>query len=199
MEPPLTAPRFGDADLYSVRDAIAVALRSYEPPDAQKKALAATPARWLRALFECTSGYDVDTAALLATQFDDVGGNTTLVGIRDVEFASVCEHHLLPFHGTASIAYVPATGRVVGLSKLARLIDAHARRFQLQERLAGAIAAEVFRSHGLASFVVVDVVAKHACLTCRGAMKPGASMVTRVVLGDPPPWFASANAALPAF
>ncbi len=180
----------------TVAEAIMAAMRAYLPTASQAKAISDTPRRWFRALLDMTSGYEVDTRALLNVQFDEVGGNTTLVECRDVAFASVCEHHLLPFHGTASVAYVPASSRVVGLSKLARLIDAHARRLQVQERMAEDIANDVWQS-GVAEWVAVDVVGQHACLTCRGAAKAGATMRTRVVLGTLPDRLAVAPA--PAF
>jgi len=140
-----------------------------------------TPSRVVRAFEEMTSGYRQSADAILKTEFDSEGYDE-IVALRDVPFHSLCEHHLLPFHGTASVAYLPARGRVVGLSKLARLVEMHARRFQIQERMTRDIAADLERVLHAAGVAVV-VKARHSCMEARGIRKAGATMVTSALLG----------------
>lgn len=166
----------------SVTATIRAALRQHVPNEGQRAALARTPQRWQRALVEMTAGYDVDVRELLAVQFDDVPCDEMVV-LRGIDFASVCEHHLMPFVGTAAVAYLPSDRRVVGLSKLARLVDAHARRLQVQERLTSDVAGDLMQHlRPLGAGCVVR--ARHACMACRGANKPGAEMVTCALLGN---------------
>jgi GTP cyclohydrolase I len=149
-----------------------------EDPD--REGLRDTPSRVLRSYRELFSGYGQDPRVLLKT-FDGEGYDE-MVLVKDVVVESFCEHHLLPFHGVAHVAYVPDGGRVVGLSKLARLVDVYARRLQLQERLTVQVTRaldEVLKPRG--SACVVE--ATHLCLTCRGARKPGSTMVTSSLTG----------------
>lgn len=149
--------------------------------DVDRPGLADTPARVVRALRELTSGHDVDPAELLAVTFPDEYDEMVLV--RGVDFTSLCEHHLLTFTGTATVAYIPTPGRgVVGLSKLARLVDCYARRLQVQERMTQQIALAIDK-HLQPVGVGVVVRARHSCMGCRGVRKPGAEMVTSALLG----------------
>ncbi len=128
---------------------------------------------------ELFAGLYFDPKEYLRTQFDE--GHDEMVILRDIPFYSICEHHLLPFHGVAHVGYIP-DGRVVGLSKLARVVDGFARRPQLQERLTTQIAdaiMEALQPDGVA--VVIEC--EHLCLTMRGVQKPGCRMVTSAVRG----------------
>lgn len=139
-----------------------------------------TPARVVRAFAEMTAGYDVDVPALLERTFDDHCDE--MIVVSDIEFTSLCEHHLLPFMGTADVCYIPQDGKVVGLSKIPRLVDAFAKRLQLQERLTRQI-AEALVEHLDPLGVGVVITAKHLCMSCRGVRKPGAAMTTSAMLG----------------
>jgi GTP cyclohydrolase I len=139
-----------------------------------------TPGRWVRAMQEMTRGYKEDPAAILATTFEG-DGYDQLVLLKDIPFASLCEHHLLPFVGRAHVGYIPKD-RVVGLSKLARVVDAFARRLQIQERMTKQI-ADAIASALLPLGVGVMIEATHSCMAVRGVAKPGALMVTSDVRG----------------
>ena len=159
-------------------------LLSFVGEDPGRDGLRETPARVARALLEMTEGYSQDPAAILGTVFEEPMEEMVL--LRDVEFWSLCEHHLLPFHGRASVAYLPRD-RVVGLSKLARLVQCHARRLQLQERLTRDVAESLAR-HLDCRGAAVLVEAEHACMRMRG-VRGGGAMVTSAFLGemrDPP-------------
>lgn len=138
-----------------------------------------TPARCARALDELTAGYHVDIPGLF-TVFDAEGYDEMVVE-RGIPFASLCEHHLLPFTGVAHVAYIPA-GKIVGLSKLARLVDAYARRFQVQERLTGQV-ADAIVEHLDASGVMVITDARHSCMELRGCKVHGAAARMSAVRG----------------
>ena len=149
--------------------------------DPTRAGLVDTPARVLRAFREMTSGYADDPAVLLSTQFPDEYDE--MIVVRNVEFHSLCEHHLLGFRGSATVAYIPQPGRgVVGLSKLARLVDCYARRLQVQERMTLQI-AQAMEEHLSPLGVGVVVRASHSCMGCRGVRKPGAEMVTSSLSG----------------
>lgn len=148
--------------------------------DPNRDGLADTPDRVVRSFAELTDGYHVDVAALLSTQFDARADEMILV--TGIDFTALCEHHLLPFTGTATVGYVPADGKVVGLSKLARVVDAFAHRLQVQERMTEQIASAIVEHTG-AIGVGVIVRARHACMGHRGVRKPGAEMVTSSMLG----------------
>ena len=147
--------------------------------DPAREGLRGTPERVARMYAELFEGLRTDPNELLSVGFEV--GHDEMVILKDIAFYSVCEHHFMPFHGVAAIGYVP-DGRVVGLSKLARLVDAYARRPQIQEQLTGQIAdtlMEALEPDGVA--VVID--AEHLCMTARGAKKPGSRMVTSATRG----------------
>lgn len=140
-----------------------------------------TPTRWLKMMAEVTSGYEVDVPSLFKT-FDQQGYDGMIV-VGPVRFFSMCEHHLLPFYGDVWVGYLPNRNepRIVGLSKLARLVDAHARRLQVQERLTHDIAADIMK-HLKASGAGVRVESVHTCMAARGIRKEGV-MRTQTLLG----------------
>ena len=141
-----------------------------------REGLADTPARVVRAWEEFCSGYGEDPAALLSSTFDEVEGYDDMVMLRSIRMESHCEHHLVPILGTAHIAYLPDR-RVVGISKLARVLDSFAHRLQTQETLTAQVAdciQTALRPRGVA--VLID--AQHQCMTTRGVHKPDVSMVT---------------------
>lgn len=150
-----------------------------EDPD--RDGLRDTPARVARSYTEVFAGLDQDAGAALATSFDL--GHDELVLVRDIEVFSVCEHHLVPFHGVAHVGYIPASdGRVTGLSKLARLVDVYARRPQVQERMTTQVADSLVE-HLQPRGVIVVVEAEHLCMAMRGVRRPGARTVTSAVRG----------------
>jgi len=149
--------------------------------DPEREGLVGTPDRVLRAYEEYFSGYDEDPVALLQRTFEEVENYDEMVLLRDIRFESHCEHHMAPIIGKAHIGYLPAQ-RVVGLSKLARLVDVYARRLQIQEKMTAQIANtinEVLQPKGVA--VVIE--GAHQCMTTRGAHKAGATMMTSRMLG----------------
>jgi GTP cyclohydrolase I len=140
-----------------------------------------TPARVASAYSEFFSGYETDPAEMLSRTFEEVEGYNDIVLLRDITFQSHCEHHVVPITGTAHVAYLPRD-RVVGISKLARVVDAYARRLQTQETMTAQIARcinEALNPKGVA----VIVNAQHQCMTTRGVNKPGVAMVTRTFTG----------------
>jgi GTP cyclohydrolase IA len=149
--------------------------------DPGREGLLGTPDRVARAYEEFFAGYREDPAALLRTTFDEVAGYDEMIVLRDIRLETHCEHHLVPILGRVHIGYLPA-GRVIGISKLARVVDAYAKRMQIQETLTGQIAQtihEVLKPLGVA--VVIE--AAHQCMTTRGVHKPGVTMVTSHLLG----------------
>ncbi len=161
-------------------EAVRVLLR-WAGEDPTREGLLDTPARVTRAYEEYFGGYEVDPVALLARTFAETDGYDEIVLLRDIRFESFCEHHLAPIIGRAHVAYLPRT-RVVGISKLARVVDAYARRLQIQEKMTAQIANtldEVLQPLGVA--VVIE--ATHQCMTCRGVHRPGTSLVTSRMLG----------------
>ncbi|MBI5865146.1 MAG: GTP cyclohydrolase I FolE [Planctomycetes bacterium] len=148
--------------------------------DPSRDGLCRTPSRVARMYAELFSGLREDPERHLEVSFDE--GHHEMVVLRDIPFNSMCEHHLMPFEGHAHIAYIPQ-GKVVGLSKLARIVDGYSRRPQVQERLTSQIAdllAKKVRAQGCA--VVLEAV--HTCMTCRGVKKPGSVMVTSAIRGS---------------
>lgn len=145
-----------------------------ENPD--REGLLDTPSRVVRAYEELYSGYGLDSAELLSTTFEDVDGYMDMVLIRDIPFTSHCEHHMVPFIGKAHIAYYPTAG-VIGLSKLARLVDVYARRLQTQETLTAQITNALVDGLGTRG-VAVMVEAEHMCMSMRGVRKQGTSTMT---------------------
>lgn len=149
--------------------------------DPDREGLKGTPKRVIRAWEEFFAGYEDDPVGYLTRTFEEVDGYDEMVVLRDIRFESHCEHHILPIIGHAHVAYLP-TNRVVGISKLARVVEAYARRLQIQEKLTAQIANtvnDVLRPQG----VGVVVEAAHQCMTMRGVHKPGVTMVTSQMLG----------------
>ncbi|MBM3553192.1 MAG: GTP cyclohydrolase I FolE [Alphaproteobacteria bacterium] len=149
--------------------------------DPDREGLIDTPQRVVRAYEEFFEGYTSDPQALLETTFEETADYDEMVTLRDIRVESHCEHHIVPILGRAHIAYLPA-GRVIGISKLARVVDAFAKRLQIQETLTAQIADAIngaLKPRGVA--VVIE--AAHHCLTTRGVKRPGVSMVTSKMLG----------------
>jgi len=147
--------------------------------DPGRDGLLGTPGRVARMYAEILSGADADPGRHLATTFAE--DHHEMVVVKDIPFESLCEHHLMPFHGKASVAYVP-NGRIVGLSKVARVVEEYARRLQVQERLTSQI-ADTLWEHLAPEGVGVILEATHTCMTMRGVRKPGSAMVTSAVRG----------------
>jgi GTP cyclohydrolase I len=151
-----------------------------EDPD--RDGLQKTPARVARAYVEMFAGLRQDPAAVLSTTFDL--GHEEMVLVKDIELYSVCEHHLVPFHGVAHVGYIPSVeGRITGLSKLARLVEVFARRPQVQERLTSQI-ADAMVEHLSPRGVIVVIECEHLCMSMRGVRKTGARTVTSAVRGQ---------------
>jgi GTP cyclohydrolase I len=149
--------------------------------DPEREGLLDTPARVVRAYEEFFRGYAEDPVSILARTFEEIEGYDEMVVLRDIRIESHCEHHMVPIIGRAHVAYLPNT-RVVGISKLARVVDAYAHRFQIQEKLTAQIANtinDVLQPRGVA----VMIEANHQCMSTRGVHKPGASMITSRMLG----------------
>lgn len=149
--------------------------------DPEREGLQDTPARVARSYREMFAGYDVDPRAYLERTFEEVGGYDQLVVLRDISFVSFCEHHMLPVIGRAQVGYLPRN-RVVGISKLARVVRGFARRLQIQEKMTAEIAQAVFevlKPHG----VGVVIEAQHSCMTIRGVNSPGSVLTTSSLLG----------------
>jgi GTP cyclohydrolase IA len=172
----VTAPVDQDRLAAAVRE---VLLALGEDPD--RDGLLRTPTRVARMFAEVTVGMREDPRAHLTTTFE--ADHDEMVLVRDISFSSMCEHHMLPFLGRAHVGYIPGpSGRITGLSKLARLVDGYARRLQVQERLTTQVAAaieQVLEPVG----VVVVLEAEHLCMSIRGVAKPGALTVTSAVRG----------------
>ena len=156
-------------------------LLAWAGDDPDREGLLETPARVVRAYEEFFAGYDADPDAVLAKTFGEVDGYEEMVVVRDIRLESHCEHHMVPFVGVAHVAYLPR-GRVVGLSKLARVVEAYAKRLQVQERLTVQIAEALDRVLAPRGVGVV-VEARHECMSCRGVRKPGSATVTSHLLG----------------
>ena len=149
--------------------------------DPQREGLGDTPARVVRSYEEFFAGYDKDPEEILRRTFEETDGYDEMVVLKDITFESHCEHHMVPIIGKAFVAYLPDK-RVVGISKLARVVEAYAKRLQIQEKMTAQIANainDVLKPKGVA--VVVE--AEHQCMTTRGVEKPGVSMVTSTMLG----------------
>jgi GTP cyclohydrolase I len=161
-------------------DAVRTLIR-WAGDDPDREGLHATPGRVVRAYEEWFSGYNDDPREYLKRTFEETGGYDEVVVLRDIRFESHCEHHLAPIIGRVHIGYIPRN-RVVGISKLARLVEVFSRRLQIQEKMTAEIAAcldAVLKPHGVA--VVTE--ATHQCMTTRGVHKPGVTMVTSRMLG----------------
>ncbi len=147
----------------------------------EREGLKKTPDRVAKAMRFMTKGYDEDPLAILRSALFTVD-NQEIVLVRDIDFASMCEHHMLPFMGKAHIAYIP-NGKVVGLSKLARVVDTFARRLQVQERLTTQV-AQALQDALDPTGVAVVMEATHLCMVVRGVQKPNAITVTSAMLGE---------------
>ena len=161
-------------------DAVRTLIR-WAGDDPEREGLLGTPDRVVRSYAEFFSGYDEDPVALLQRTFEEMDGYDEIVMLKDIRFESHCEHHILPIIGKAHIAYLP-DHRVVGISKLARVVEAYARRLQVQEKMNAQIAntiQKVLKPKGVA--VVIE--AAHQCMTTRGVHKTGVTMVTSTMLG----------------
>lgn len=162
-------------------DAVRTLLR-WAGDDPDREGLLGTPDRVARAYEEFFAGYLVDPVEILQRTFEEVEGYDEMIVLRDIRFESHCEHHMLPIVGTAHVGYLPER-RVVGISKLARIVEVYARRLQIQEKMTAQIANtidEVLKPRGVA--VVID--AEHHCMTTRGIHKPGTTMATSRMLGS---------------
>jgi len=165
------------SDQVALEDAFRLILKGVDDPS--RPGLEDTPARYIKALREMTSGNHQDPAEILSRQFDVKCAN--MVVVAGIPFTSLCEHHVLPFGGTADVGYIPAD-KVVGLSKIARLVDCYSRRLQVQERLTEQI-ADSMEKHINTIAVGVVIRASHSCMSCRGVRKPDATMVTSAMRG----------------
>ena len=149
--------------------------------DVEREGLLETPARVVRAMAEHYAGYGQDAASYLGKTFEEVEGYDELVLVSDIELFSHCEHHMVPFVGKAHVAYIP-DGRVVGLSKLARVVDVYAKRLQVQEKLTKQI-ADAIQKHLKPQGVAVIVQCQHFCMCYRGVKKPGSWTTTSKLHG----------------
>jgi GTP cyclohydrolase I len=163
-----------------VQDAVRTLIR-WAGDNPEREGLLDTPARVARAWKEYASGYQDDPAWHLSRTFEEVGGYDEIVLLKDIPFQSHCEHHMAPIIGKASIAYLPAD-RVVGISKLARVLHGFARRLQVQERLTAQVADCVWENLKPQGVAVV-IEASHACMTARGVHTPGVMMTTSRMMG----------------
>jgi GTP cyclohydrolase IA len=176
----MAARRIRQATREAAEEAVRTLLR-WAGEDPGREGLRDTPARVVSAYQEWFAGYASDPADYLRRTFEEVGGYDEMVVLRDIAFESHCEHHMAPIIGRVHIGYLP-TDKVVGISKLARVVEGYARRFQVQEKLTAQIAGcidEVLRPRGVG--VVVD--ATHQCMTTRGVHKRGVSMITSRMTG----------------
>ncbi len=166
------------------RDEVLGAVRTlirWAGDDPAREGLLGTPDRVARSYEQYFQGYAIDPVAILQRTFEEVDGYDEIVLLRDIRFVSHCEHHIMPIIGRAHVGYLPDK-RVVGISKLARIVDAYARRLQIQEKMTAQIAntiEDVLQPLG----VCVVIEATHQCMTTRGVHKPGAMMVTSRMLG----------------
>ena len=175
-ELPMDRPSRSEAE-----DAVRTLLR-WAGDDPGREGLLDTPGRVVRAYEQWFRGYGEDPEVMLQRTFEEVEGYDEMVVLRDIRFESYCEHHLAPIIGKAHVGYIP-TDRVVGISKLARVVDAFAKRMQVQEKMNAQIASTLFnvlKPHGVA--VVLE--GEHHCMSTRGVHKPGVTMVTSTMLGE---------------
>lgn len=176
MTSPKPPPTLADAEA-AVRTLI-----EWAGDDPNREGLLETPKRVAKAYRELFAGYETNPHEYLERTFEEVGGYDQLVILRDIRVVSFCEHHMLPFLGKAHVAYLPRD-RVVGISKLARVVNGFARRLQIQEKLTAEIAEaiqEVLQPKG----VGVVLVSEHSCMTMRGVNTPGSSLTTSHLLGE---------------
>jgi GTP cyclohydrolase IA len=179
-KPQSPALKVNDVSQQQAEDAVRILLR-WAGEDPAREGLRDTPSRVARAYRDWFSGYASDPSAYLRRTFEEVAGYDEMIVLRDIEFESHCEHHMAPIIGRAHVGYLP-TNKVVGISKLARVVDGYARRFQVQEKLTAQIAqciADVLKPRGVG--IVID--ATHQCMSTRGVHKRAVSMVTSKMLG----------------
>ncbi|HSG33296.1 MAG TPA: GTP cyclohydrolase I FolE [Sphingomonadaceae bacterium] len=172
------------ADKPEVPDDVQEAIRTlirWAGDDPEREGLVDTPRRVARAWKEYCAGYAEDPGEHLSRVFEEVGGYDEIVLLKDIPFQSHCEHHMAPIIGKAAIAYLP-TDRVVGISKLARVLRGYARRLQVQERLTAEVATCI-EQHLNPRGVAVVIEASHSCMTARGVTTPGVNMITSRVTG----------------
>ena len=180
LVPPRTLFPNGRPSVEEAEAAVRTLLR-WAGDDPDREGLLDTPGRVVRSYRELFAGYETDPRGYLERTFEEVGGYDQLVLLKDIRFVSFCEHHMLPVVGKAHVAYLP-THRVVGISKLARVVNGYARRLQIQEKMTAEIAQaieEVLQPKG----VGVVVEASHSCMTLRGVNTPGAALVTSSLRG----------------
>ncbi len=178
--PPMSPPVDGRPSMQEAEAAVRTLLR-WAGDDPDREGLLDTPGRVARSYRELFAGYDTDPRLYLERTFEEVGGYDQLVVLKDIRVVSCCEHHMLPVIGLAHVAYLPRD-RVVGISKLARVVNGFARRLQIQEKLTAEIASaiqEVLNPHG----VGVVIEAEHSCMTLRGVNTPGSTLTTSSLLG----------------
>lgn len=183
MNDKIIKPDVSDLSMPSREEAEAAVrtLLRWAGDDPTRDGLIETPKRVAKAFKEYFRGYDEDPEAILQKTFEETEGYDEMVVLRGIRFESHCEHHLAPIIGRAWVGYIP-NGRVVGISKLARIVDAFAKRLQIQEKMTSQIANiidEVLKPQGVA----VVIKAEHHCMTTRGVHKPGTDMVTSRMLG----------------
>ena len=181
MSDPRKPADAGDVSREQAEDAVRTLLR-WAGEDPAREGLLDTPKRVAKAYRDWFSGYALDPDEYLRRTFEEVAGYDELIVLRDIEFESHCEHHMAPIIGKVHVGYLP-DGKVVGISKLARVVDAYARRFQVQEKMTAQIAGcieRVLQPRG----VGVVIVGAHECMTTRGVHKRGVSMITSKMLGS---------------
>ncbi len=182
---PVGGPRNPPSDSRPDREEAETAIRTliqWAGDDPTREGLIDTPARVARAYEEFFAGYEVDPIALLERTFEETDGYDEIVLLRDIRLESHCEHHMVPIIGRAHVAYLPHR-RVVGISKLARVVAAYAKRLQIQEKLTAQI-ANTIQSVLQPKGVAVIIEAAHQCMTTRGVHQPGVTMVTSRMLGS---------------
>lgn len=169
-------------DLKAIESLVEKLLANIEPGQFSRAGLIETPQRVARAFNEIFAGYHQDPKDLM-TAFDESSENKSMILCRNIEFYSTCEHHMMPFAGHAHVAYLPRKGRIIGLSKLARLVDCFARRLQIQERIGEQVTSSLDNILGTEGSACI-LVAKHFCMCCRGANKQNSEMVTSSLTGE---------------